>query len=869
MKTTDVTSLLNIRLLVCIFLLVSLGTSVFANRNIKFSVDLSLLVSQGKFNPNTDAVYIKGTFNSWGSSNILAKGNNNIYSATLSLADYSYHEYKYFITSAGAANGGWENNFPVAVSGNRPIALSVNDLVLQVMYFNDADMDQFKTTAHFNFHYTSQENAIIDDYSTKLEMSFERITAALQTTVPDKIEIYIYKNLGTFHLAVGYPEMADWGTGTAFGKRLITVLSPTQVGYNGAVDVLIHEFTHVVEAWKTKVILPAWLNEGVACYYGRKAPESFDGQTNSKTYIKNLITQSGKPNIEQVFNGNEGYTWSASMAYFIITTKGEAAMAKFVENMNYTDIGYTGITALQIAWWNFLDAYVNTQVNQSIKFSVDMADMIKYGYFDPGTNHVFVRGGFNGWGSTQLSLENGTIYSANVPIRQYYFVEYKFFVDNSLAPSGGWESDFTGGYCTNRLINVATTAMTLTTPKFNFPIPNIDLNKLILRSFTSNEIRIAGDTTEIGWELTNVANINIEFSDDNGSNWQTVLSNIGTSSKKTNWVVSNSISSQCKIKITDASNSSNYDESDQSFRIVNPNEAGGPYLFDKNTIALFHFDNNLNNRSNLSANATGNTLNITSNAGLLSDLGNCISTSAPVTVPHSTTLNLTGDWTIEAWVKFTAFSSNSYMSLINKPSDSDPLKSNYSLQLNPFWGNKFYGFYFSGPDYRVGATSSSPVLNEWYHVAFIRDTKQSKLQMIVRDKNRKIVSINENEDLGTTPYLNTQSLVFGSGVTGFMDEVRISNVVRGFINTGIKETANKEVFSIYPNPSNGNIHIIWPKGLSKGQIRVMDITGKTVYTNLLPNSSDNTLNLNHLKKGIYLIQLTDNKSIWTEKVILN
>lgn len=308
MKTRFISASQKLSFVFFIILIFFAGANVFANRNIKFSVDLSLMVNQGKFNPATDVVYIKGTFNSWGAANSLTKGTENVYSATISLADNSYHEYKYFITSTGAANGGWENNFPVAVSGNRPFSISVNDLVLPTMIYNDADMDQFKTTAHFNFHYTSQENTIIDDYSAKLEKSFERITAALQTTVPDKIDIYIYKNLGTFHLADGYPEMADWGTGTAFGKRLITVLSPTQVGYDGAVDVLIHEFTHVVEAWKTKVTLPAWLNEGVACYHGRSAVENYQGQSDFRTHIKNLITQSGKPFIEQVFYGTEGYT---------------------------------------------------------------------------------------------------------------------------------------------------------------------------------------------------------------------------------------------------------------------------------------------------------------------------------------------------------------------------------------------------------------------------------------------------------------------------------------------------------------------------------------------------------------------------------
>jgi len=856
------------RILACIALMIFTTQVSFANRNIKFSVDMSLLAGLGKFNSGTDAVYIKGTFNSWGTSNQLTKGSNNVYSATLSLADNSYNEFKYFITTAGAENSGWENNFPVAASGNRPISISTNDLVLPTVFYNDADMDQFKSTTHFNFHYTSQENSIIDDYSTKLEQNFERITAALLTTVPEKIEIYIYKNLATFHLADGYPEMADWGTGTAFGKKLITVLSPTQVGYNGAVDVLIHEFTHVVEAWKTKVILPAWLNEGVACYHGRNAVESYEGQVDFRAYIKTLITQSGKPFIEQVFNGTEGYAWSTAVVYFIAMSKGEPALAKFVENMNYADIGYTDFISFQIAWWSFLDTFVNPLIKTNVKFSVDMADMIKYGYFNPNSDHVFIRGAYNSWEKTQLQPETGTVYSVTAPFSQYYFIEYKYYADNSSAPNGGWESDFTGGLSANRVISVGNNAITLPTQNFNFPVPIIDLDKLQLRSLFSNEIKIAGDTTQISWELTNVANINLEFSDDNGSNWQTIKTNISTIDKKNTWVLPNSISSQCKIRITDASNPSNYAESSNTFRIVKPNETGGPYLFDKNTVALFHFDNDLNNRSNLSENALGNVLNIKSEASLLSDLGNCLSTSAPVTVPHCAALNLTGDWTIEAWVKFTSFGTD-HMYLFTKPGDTDAYESNYSLEVNPWWGNVFYGFYFKGYDSRIGLTSLSPSLNAWYHVAFIRDTKLSAISLIIHDKDRKLISKVDYPYSGTSTYVNTKNLILGSGINGYMDEVRISNVVRSFIITGISETPPSQVFSIYPNPSGGIVTINLPEGISKGQIKVMDITGKTVYTDLLQDGNDNVLNLNGLKKGVYLIQLSDSKNIWTEKVILN
>jgi hypothetical protein len=279
------------------------------------------------------------------------------------------------------------------------------------------------------------------------------------------------------------------------------------------------------------------------------------------------------------------------------------------------------------------------------------------------------------------------------------------------------------------------------------------------------------------------------------------------------------ISADCKIMITDVSDASNYDECDKTFRIVKPDAVGGPYLFDKNTIALLHFDNNLNNRSTLSGNGVGNSQNIVSDPGLLSDLGNCLNTISPVAIPHSTSLNLTGDWTIEAWVKFTSFSNN-LMYLLYKPGDSDPYQSNYSLEVNPSWGNVFFGYYFSALNSRIGTISLSPPLNEWIHVAFTRDIKNSKISVILHDKNRKLLNSASNTFTGTTTYLNAQDLIIGQGISGFIDEVRISNIVRDFTAStpekGIKVTFKRPAdwgasgVNLWAWTTSGNLFATWP-----------------------------------------------------------
>ncbi len=1380
--------------------------NTYANRNIKFSVDMSLLVSQSKFNPATDAVYIRGSFNNWGTGNMMTKGIGNVYSAVISLADNSSAYFKYFINSAGADNGGWEKDFPNIADRN--INITVNDLNLPTVYFNDGNMNQSKSTAHFDFYYTSQENTIIEDYAAKLENHFERITTALQATVGSRISIYIYPTLDLFHLANGYPEQPSWATGTAWGKSLIKVVSPTQVGYDGAVDVLIHEFTHTVEAWKTQVSLPAWLNEGVACYYGRNTPESYGGQTSFRQYIQSLITQSGKPFIINVFGGNDGYGWSTTAAYFIAMTKGEAALAKFVEKMNYADIGYPDLGTFQNAWWTWLDQFVATQTKVNVKFSVDMTEMIQKGYFVPGTNHVFVRGGFNDWGTTALNAESGNIYSATVPMSRYYFVEYKFYTDNASAPNSGWEKEFSTNfkYSTNRLITVGGSDLTLDPVAFSFDVPVviadldmqrinnkikvlrlhskiynnpgfetfkypfkqitaaeyqaqkpadafdfdagfvaadgtinisepstdeqkaifanltdvamyylcqsymfyfyqtrslplvfktgfplfeagllpadnviqtalnayggsfssfdvlndknsfiankgvyvagafaefmnafknwgypfitgisasgfnvaswwfnvndlkgllddfnrytnarflqaddnlrikmyesphfrfytrpcdyalnfptfqntveaayqeystnfdvepaeklsfftlpesvdadiegtvsggritggtawssgvhstcaataeqlslfyhqnrhelghafqnnfpagentawsnegfpsfidlyplddsflsskrqqltdalnvatqyfghrptyeetrvypsnpywdyyslgvalnyylykrggfqllkavqmndlaayqsmgyataqaflddfyfdfdihvlqkpivtltnpktgnnesgstvdiawtplksdvklnvfvstdngtnwtkvadhitttscnwnpngytgafkikisapellnisgtfgpfniIDLDEITLLSPQAGNYIIANDTATITWGQTKVNNLKIEYSADGGNLWNTITNSTPSAAGFYNWITTSTPTSHCRIRIADASNPA-LNSVTGDITVLKSNNVGGPYLMDKNTVALLHFDNGLQNRSNQTPTALGDTKYIGFDASLPADLGNCLATQAPVMLPPAAALNLTGDWTLEAWVKFTSFTSD-YMYLFYKPGDTDPYQSNYSLAISPWWGNVFFGFYFSALNNRIGVTSVTPSLNQWYHVAFIRDTKQSTVSVVVHDQDRKLVSTASMPYTGTAMLTNAQNLQIGTGLAGYIDEVRISNVVRSFINTGADEIADTRQISVYPNPGSESIHVNLPAGVSEGQILIFDMSGRTVATFSLTGTNHQTLDVSQLNRGIYMLQLRCNKTILTEKVIL-
>ncbi|MDD2997080.1 MAG: alpha/beta hydrolase-fold protein [Paludibacter sp.] len=1384
---------------------VSSVSSVFtiapAITNISFSVDASVLISENKFNPATDKLYIRGSFNNYELTHRLKAGNNNIYSLTIPLASKIYIDYKYFSTAVNADNTGWENNFPASYNGNRHISFGTNNLTLATVYYNDVDMNLSKTSDHFTVIYNVQDQNAIDYFLQRMEILHKIVSEALQVTPTEKTTIYMYKDLAHLHLAQGYPENPDWSTGSAYGKNLLIMLSPAKMGMNDALGLCAHEYTHCLNATKTKVTLPAWLNEGVACYFGRNF--------STKDWIKSVMDVKGKPDIATVFDTDMGYAYSSIVAYYIIKTKGMAAMAKFVENMNYADIGYANLAALQTAWHAFLDTYLNTQTSVNVKFSVNMADMIASKFFIPGADKVYVKGDEYGLGTKEMTLESGTIYSVTIPVNTYSLNEYKFYTNSATAPNNGLElntDETVSGY---RLLDITNSAVTLSAVTFNssamaaiqgvdmakiynkievlryhgkiwnnpafsafkysfkllsateyqsqkptdafafdagfvatdgtinisepttteqkavfanttqvavyylcqsymyyfyqtrnlpllfkvgFPVfeagilpndatiktavnayggsfssfdvlnnrttfisnnglaiagafaefmsifknwgyPNVttinasgfdvmngwwnvddlaglladfnrytyhrflqpdenlriklyketdhvkfytrpvdgalnfpsfanwtetaynnyvtnfkvqhgekisfftlpscidgdlegkpcnglpperltggtawssgvhstcaskaeevvyfegmcehelahsfqgifpqgtvtawlnegfpsfcsddpitdeklvqlrqsgidcmtaaqkyfghrptyeetriypspdygyytlgyffidyqyrkggyplikaiqmndvaayqslgyataqafledfyfdfdvrvqqlpiatlinpladkdetnstvniswtplkadiklnvsvsvddaktwtevvnrttgtscvwnsgslstrfyikisapdnlnvsttygpfiktDLTKINIISPTLNNYVISGDSTAIKWASTGIQNIKIDYSLNNGANWTTITNNTSTAANIYNWIVPTEISGSCKLRLTDITNNANYSQGD-AFTIVKPNEVGGPYLYDKNTLLLLHFDNDLNNRSKAAPNAVGDILNLTSEASTISNLGLSYKNSSSLSVPHHANLNLTGDWTIEAWVKLTAYNANSNMYIFWKPGDTDAYLSNYSLEVNPWWGNVFYGYYFSELKNRIGITGSSPTLNEWYHIAFMRDTKKKQIKVVVRDKNRIQISETSATYTDGMTLLNTKDLLLGTGLSGYIDEVRISNIVRTFIKTDIDNPHTNRKAEIYPNPASGSFVL---RSLSGNcHINIMSVNGKVLLSKNTEGSVTEAIDISNYEKGIYIVQLIQENRTFTTKLII-
>jgi len=72
-------------------------------------------------------------------------------------------------------------------------------------------------------------------------------------------------------------------------------------------------------------------------------------------------------------------------------------------------------------------------------------------------------------------------------------------------------------------------------------------------------------------------------------------------------------------------------------------------------------------------------------------------------------------------------------------------------------------------------------------------------------------------------------------------------------------------FTLFPNPSNGDIVIINTSVSGEKQVAVFDVLGKKV----MDVTIDNELNISALRSGIYMVRVTQNNSTATKKLIVN
>ena len=78
--------------------------------------------------------------------------------------------------------------------------------------------------------------------------------------------------------------------------------------------------------------------------------------------------------------------------------------------------------------------------------------------------------------------------------------------------------------------------------------------------------------------------------------------------------------------------------------------------------------------------------------------------------------------------------------------------------------------------------------------------------------------------------------------------------------------SKQSIFNVYPNPSNG-VFVIELEKTAKYDVRLYNVLGQTVLATSI-STMNTTIDLSSFDKGIYTVELKDENTIYTEKVIV-
>ena len=78
---------------------------------------------------------------------------------------------------------------------------------------------------------------------------------------------------------------------------------------------------------------------------------------------------------------------------------------------------------------------------------------------------------------------------------------------------------------------------------------------------------------------------------------------------------------------------------------------------------------------------------------------------------------------------------------------------------------------------------------------------------------------------------------------------------------------NTHPFAFYPNPAQNELHVIFENGAEK-TIEIINAAGQTVYTQET-KTLNNTLNIEELPKGVYILQISSDEAVSSQRFIKN
>jgi hypothetical protein len=87
------------------------------------------------------------------------------------------------------------------------------------------------------------------------------------------------------------------------------------------------------------------------------------------------------------------------------------------------------------------------------------------------------------------------------------------------------------------------------------------------------------------------------------------------------------------------------------------------------------------------------------------------------------------------------------------------------------------------------------------------------------------------------------------------------------ITAGVQEQSQPELFSVFPNPSNGSFTIDFGNHHNFKEITIIDLLGKIYFEQSINNQSK--INIDNLPNGVYILTAIDNENKMTNQKIIS
>ncbi|MBD3165552.1 hypothetical protein GF324_03055, partial [bacterium] len=335
-----------------------------------------------------------------------------------------------------------------------------------------------------------------------------------------------------------------------------------------------------------------------------------------------------------------------------------------------------------------------------------------------------------------------------------------------------------------------------------------------------------GSTVPILFTSEGIPTVTIQYSANAGADWTMIAESVNAGEGRCFWTVPATPGENYLVRVRADLDTTVADVSSSTFEVDEDERVGGPYATDDNTVLLLNFDGSAENQGSTADGsahgATGYFRDGLFGMGEYLRIENTPDVNhSCVIVPSDPALNLTGDWTIEGWFKAASVGNGvcAFPIVMMRPGATQFYDAPIWISIN----NNASAFSAScrtpgGPGPMLYLPGGSLQTDEWYHLAYVRDTGENRLRLLLHNADRELVYSESGYFTASSELeANEEPLLIG-GVNapsnmqfdGWVDEVRISDILRPFADPqaiGDHAEFNNlpqqfELMSAYPNPFN-------------------------------------------------------------------